>query len=123
RPLFDGVRSKADSKHRDILTHLERTVRRLPNEHEDGRKLRRAIAALRNLATLAQRHSSIALLVNDLLSHKVGQFRTILEENHDEISDAASNPEIENLAARIEDAVNLRRTIWIPRMGGIEIAL
>jgi superfamily I DNA/RNA helicase/DNA polymerase III epsilon subunit-like protein len=123
RPLFDAVRSKADSKHRDILTHLERTVRRLPNEHEDGRKLRRAIAALRNLATLGQRHSSIGLLVNDLLSHKVGQFRTILEENHDELSDPASNPEIETLAARIEDAVNHRRTIWIPRMGGVEIAL
>jgi len=123
RTLFDAVRNKADQKQREILPHLERTTRRLPKEHEDRSKLKRAIAALRNLAALGQRHEDIGPLVNDLLSHKVGQFRTVLEDNHDELSDPASNPEVEALATRIEDAINRRRTVWIPRMGGVEIAL
>jgi DNA helicase-2/ATP-dependent DNA helicase PcrA len=123
RPLFDSVRIKAMEKHRDILAHLERTTRRLPKEHEDGRKLRRAIAALRNLGALAQRHDAVAPLVNELLSQRVGQYLTILEENHDELSDPATNPEVEALAIRIDDAFVHRRTIWIPRMNGLEIAL
>jgi superfamily I DNA/RNA helicase len=123
RPLFDSVRMKAVERHRDILVHLERTTRRLPKEHEDGRKLRRAIAALRNLAALGQRHDAVAPLVNELLSQRVGQYLTILEENHDELSDPATNPEIEALAIRIDDAFVHRRPVWIPRMNGVEIAL
>jgi superfamily I DNA/RNA helicase len=123
RPLFDSVRVKAQERHRDILVHLERTTRHLPREHEDGRKLRRAIAALRNLAALGQRHDAVAPLVNELLSQKVGQYLTVLEENHDELSDPATNTEVEALAIRIDDAVVHRRTVWIPRMGGVEIAL
>jgi superfamily I DNA/RNA helicase len=123
RPLFDSVRMKAVERHRDILVHLERTTRHLPKEHEDGRKLRRAIAALRNLAALGQRHDAVAPLVNELLSQRVGQYLTILEENHDELSDPATNPEIEALAIRIDDAFVHRRPVWIPRMNGVEIAL
>jgi superfamily I DNA/RNA helicase len=123
RQLFDRVRQRAEERHRDILAHLERTTKNLPKDDEDGRKLKRATAALRNLTAIAQKHSTILDLVNELLSHKVGQYLTILEENHDELSDPASNPEIESLAARIDDAFVHRRTLWIPRMGGIEIAL
>ena len=123
RPLFDSVRMKAVERHRDILVHLERTTRHLPKEHEDGRKLRRAIAALRNLAALGKRHDAVAPLVNELLSQRVGQYLTILEENHDELSDPATNPEIEALAIQIDDAFVHRRPIWIPRMNGVEIAL
>ena len=123
RTLFDAVRNKADQKNRDMLSHLERTTRRLPKEHEDRAKLTRAIAALRNLAAIGQRHDNVAPLVNELLSHKVGQYLSILEENHDELSDPAENAEVEALARRIEDALNHRRTVWIPRMGGVEIAL
>jgi superfamily I DNA/RNA helicase/DNA polymerase III epsilon subunit-like protein len=123
RPLFDSVRMKAMERHRDILVHLERTTRHLPREHEDGRKLRRAIAALRNLAALGKRHDAIAPLVNELLSQRVGQYLTILEENHDELADPATNPEVEALAIRIDDAFVHRRQVWIPRMNGVEIAL
>jgi superfamily I DNA/RNA helicase len=123
RPLFDSVRNRALERHRDMLVHLEGTTRHLPKEHEDGRKLRRAIAALRNLAALGQRHDAVAPLVNELLSQRVGQYLTILEENHDELSDPATNPEVEALAILIDDAFVHRRTIWIPRMKGVEIAL
>ncbi|HXV17668.1 MAG TPA: UvrD-helicase domain-containing protein, partial [Gemmatimonadaceae bacterium] len=123
RPLFDGVRAKAEERHRDILAHLERTVRRLPREHEDGRKLRRAIAALRNLVALGMRHNELGPLVDELLSQRVGVYRTILEENHDELSDPAENTEVEELAARLAAALDHRRIVWIPRMGGVEIGL
>lgn len=123
RPLFDNVRIRAMERHRDMLAHLEGTARHLPKEHEDGRKLRRAIAALRNLAALGLRHDAVAPLVNELLSQRVGQYLTVLEENHDELSDPATNPEVEALAIRIDDAFVHRRPIWIPRMNGVEIAL
>lgn len=123
RTLFDAVRTKADAKNRDVLPHLERTWRKLPEAREERTKLKRAIASLRNLAALAARHDSIRPLINDLLSHKVGQFMTVLEDNHDELSDPASNPEIEALAARLDDAMRNRRVVWIPRMAGLEIAL
>jgi DNA polymerase III epsilon subunit-like protein len=68
-------------------------------------------------------HDSISPLVNELLSQRVGVYRTILEENHDELSDPAENTEVDELATRLSDAISNRKTIWIPRMGGIEIAL
>lgn len=123
RTLFDAIRTKADERNRDVLPHLERTWRKLPEAREERTKLKRAIASLRNLAALATRHDSIRPLINDLLSHKVGQFVTVLEDNHDELSDPASNPEVETLAARIDDAMRNRNIIWIPRMAGLEIAL
>lgn len=122
-PLFDSVRAKAQEKRRDLLDHLELTTRRLPKENVDGRKLRRATAALRNLAALRMRHDAIVPLVDELLSQRVGQYRTLLEDNHDELSDPAANTEVEILATRLADAFQSSSTIWIPRLGGIEIAL
>jgi superfamily I DNA/RNA helicase/DNA polymerase III epsilon subunit-like protein len=123
RPLFDSVRAKAVERHRDLLPHLERTARKLPKEHEDGRKLKRGIAALRNLSALGAQHSHIAPLVGELLSQRVGPYRTILEENHDELTDPADNTEVELLADRLAAAQDHSRPVWIPRLGGIEIAL
>ncbi|MEO8194069.1 MAG: UvrD-helicase domain-containing protein [Gemmatimonadales bacterium] len=123
RSLFDSVLAKARDKKRDLLSHLERTTRRLPKEHEDGRKLRRGIAALRNLAALGMRHDQIVPLVNELLSQRVGEYRTMLEDNHDELSDPAENTEVVALAARLAEALDFGRTVWIPRLGGIEIGL
>jgi superfamily I DNA/RNA helicase len=122
-PLFDGVRAKAMEKNRDLLPHLERTTRKLPKEDEDGKKLKRGVAALRNLAALGARHVQIIPLVNELLSQRVGKYRTILEENHDELTDPADNTEVELLADRLADAQDRSRPVWIPRLGGIEIAL
>jgi len=123
RPLFDRVRAKAQEKGRNLLEHLERTAWRLPKADVDGKKLRRGVAELRNLAALAGRHDGIVALADELLSHTVGQYKTMLEVNHDDLSDPAENEEVRILADRLSEAVNPGRTVWIPRLGGIEIGL
>ncbi len=123
RPLFDSVRAKAQEKHRGLLQHLEKTARKLPKDHADGKKLRRAIAALRNLEAIATKHQSVSALVDELLSQKVGEYKTILEDNYDELSDPATNTEVDLLATKLAEAFDAGRTIWIPRIGGVEIAI
>ena len=123
RPLFDRVRAKANMRQRELLDHLELTSRKLPREDVDGRKLRRATAALRNLTALRTRHDAIVPLVDELLSQRVGEYRTVLEDNSDELSDPAANTEVDALATRLGDAFESGRTIWIPRLGGIEVGL
>ena len=123
RPLFDRVRAKAQMKGRELLGHLEQTARKLPKEDDDGKKLRRGLAELRHLPEIGTRHDQIVPLVNELLSQRVGQYRTILEERCDELSDPADHAEVEELASTLADAYNNGRTLWIPRLGGVEIAL
>lgn len=123
RTIFDGVRAKAERKRSDIVTHLEHTVRNLPREHEDGPRLRRAVAALRNLVALGIRHDALSPLVDELLSQRVGIHQTFLEMNCDELSDPAENSEVEEIAKRLAEALDNRRIVWIPRMGGVEIGL
>ncbi|HEX2722190.1 MAG TPA: ATP-dependent helicase, partial [Gemmatimonadaceae bacterium] len=123
RPLFDRVRAKAQEKRRTLLSHLERTIHRLPKDDVDGKKLRKGISALRNLAALAVCQSDIACLVDELLSQRVGQYRTMLEENHEDLSDPADHEEVQIIAARIAEALELGKPVWIPRCGGLEIAL
>lgn len=123
RALFDSIRTAAQDKRRGLLQQLGHMARTLPREHADGRKLRRSIAALRNLTALARRHESIAPLVDELLSQRVGEYRTMLEENCDELSDPETNTEVVALADRLLQAFDNSRTIWIPRLGGIEVGL
>ena len=122
-PLFDRVQAKAQEKRRSILDHLERTSHRTSKDDADGKKLRRSIVALRNLTALATRQDDVAGLVDEILSHGVGQYRTMLEDNHDVLSDPADNEEVQLLATRLADALDLGRTVWLPRMGGLEIAI
>jgi DNA polymerase III epsilon subunit-like protein len=47
----------------------------------------------------------------------------VLEENHDALSDPLAHEEVVALSARIRAAMDRRGPVWIPRCGGIEIAL
>ncbi|MEO5580020.1 MAG: UvrD-helicase domain-containing protein, partial [Gemmatimonadaceae bacterium] len=123
RPLFNGARAKADESRESLLYYLETMARTLPREDGDRRKIWRGLFALGNLAALGASHSSLSDLVDELLSHRVGEYRTVLEENQDELSDPADNPEVQILASRLTDALDFGKTVWIPRLGGLEIAL
>lgn len=123
KPLIDGARAKADENNLPLLAYLERMARGLPREHGDRRKIWRGFYALQNLAALGARHSGIQLLVDEILSQRVGEYRTILEENHDELSDPEESEEVRALAARLQTALDDSQPVWIPRLGGVEIAL
>ncbi len=123
KPLFDSSRAKAAETAQSLLAYLEQTARALPREHGDARKIWRGFYALRNLAALGARHTTITDLVDELLSQRVGEYRTVLEDNHDELSDPAEDDDVQRLAAHLTAALETGRMVWIPRLGGVEIAL
>ena len=119
--LFDTARAEAERDGRTLLRQLEHIARNSPGVHPDAKKIWRGHYALRNLEVLAQTHSSLQSLVEAILSEKVGTYRTVLEDHHDELSDPEAHEEVVTLAARIEEAIVSGGSVWIPRMGGVEI--
>ncbi len=123
KALFDGAQAKADEKKLALISYLEALVRELPKEHEDARKIWRSFYALRNLAALGSRHTGIGELVEEILSQRVGEYRTTLEENHDELSDPGADDDVVRLADQLASAAESGRPIWIPGLDGVGIAI
>ena len=123
KPLVDDARAKLPRTGRTLRAELEATARELGHQHADARRIRRACYSLDNLPALATQHATVMGLVEELLSHRVGTYETVLEENHDELTDPAAQPEVTQLAARLADARESGRTIWLERRRGAEIPL
>lgn len=121
--LWSSIASEAERKKQEPLVWMRTVTKRLGKDDEDGKKLRRADYALQNLPALGRKHPTLAGLVEDLLSQRVGEYRTVLEDRHDELTDPASDPAIVSLAGRLGGALHGRRRVWLPRMGGLELAL
>lgn len=121
--LLADVRVRAEEQQRSVLDTLDDVTRDLPKEHGDVKKIRRGFYALQNLAAIGSKHETLTSLVEELLSQRVGEYRSVLEERHDELSDPAANADVVRLAARLSDAVKARRAIWLPTLGGVGIAL
>ena len=121
-PLVDDARAQAGSS-RTLVAQLQRVATAMPREHGDAKKIKRALYTLRNLAALGRRHKTLGPLVEEILSQRVGVYRTTLEEHHDSLTDPAGYPEIVQLAAELSIAARERRPLVLPRLGGAEIAL
>ena len=120
--LFDSARAWAEETGRGLVQQLEHMARTLPREHGDAKKIWRGFYALQNLDALGKTHTSLRALVDDILSEKVGTYRTILEEHQEDLSDPASHEEVVGTAERIQRCIGDGRPVWIPRAGGAEIA-
>ena len=121
-PLFDSARAWAEETGRGLVQQLEHMARALPREHGDAKKIWRGYYALQNLDALGKSHTSLRSLVEDILSEKVGTYRTILEEHQEDLSDPASHEEVVGMTERIRRTIEDGRSVWIPRSGGAEIA-
>jgi superfamily I DNA/RNA helicase len=121
--LFETAQKRAEGENQSLVAYLEKAVRELPKEEEDTRKIWRSLYALRNLTALGAHHTDIGQLVEDLLSQRVGEYRTKLEEHHDELSDPGADDDVIRLADRLSAASESNRPVWIPRLAGVEIAL
>lgn len=119
--VFDSARARADESGRSIVQQLEHLARTLPREDGDRKKIWRGYYSLQNLRALGKRHTLLTALVEDILSEKVGTYRTVLEDNQEELSDPAEHEEIVRLGERIERAIADGRSVWVPRLGGVEI--
>jgi DNA helicase-2/ATP-dependent DNA helicase PcrA len=122
-PLVDDARAKAAASSLTLLEQLQRLASSLPREHGDAKKIRRALYTLRNLHALRRRHVSLAPLVEEILSQRVGVYRTVLEEHHDALTDPAQHEEVVALAERLEASVASRAPVTLPLLGGAGVAL
>lgn len=123
KTLWNGILSDAERKKQEPLEHMRALAKRMNRAEEETKKLRRADYALQNLPALGRRHQTLIGLVEELLSQRVGEYRTVLEDRHDELTDPASDPDVVVLGGRLAGALHGRRRVWLPRMGGLEIAL
>lgn len=121
--LIDSERAKAEESHRTLLDQLDATRRQLPRDHGDRKKIHRGFYALANLDAIGRRHTALTALVEELLSQRVGEYRTVLEEHHDDLTDPLTHDEVASLATRLETAIRTQRPISAPRLRGVEIAL
>src|SRR5205807_8815928 len=119
--LFDSARAWAEEQGRTLIHQLEHMARALPREHSDAKKIWRGFYALKNLEALGKNHTTLGPLVEDILSEKVGTYRTILEEHQEDLSDPASHEEVVALAEQVIRATEDGKPVWIPRLGGAEI--
>ncbi len=120
--LINDARTRAEEAGDGIVEQLEQMARTLPRVHGDARKIWRGMYSLKNLAALSRNHTRLSSLVEEILSERVGEYRSVLEEHHEELSDPAGHDEVVRLADRIVAAAEEGRPVWIPRLGGSEIA-
>lgn len=123
RTLFSALRADADRENVELFEGLKRFGKSRPKDDEDGKKVRRCLYALANLPAVADRHLTLGRLVEELLSQRVGEYQTRLEENADLISDPDSDEFIRTLGARLAESKHGRLNVWLPRVGGAEIGM
>jgi superfamily I DNA/RNA helicase len=117
--VYSSIRSEAERNRIEFVEQLKL----VDSRDEDGKKARRCRYAIANLPGLTDRHLNLTGLIEELLSQRVGEYRTILEEHADELSDPAVAPGAPELKARLLPARHGRGRIWMHRNGGVELAL
>ena len=123
--LLDLLRTKVEQggDGGGLRGHMEAHARTLGRRNPSASKLWRALFALRNLESLGRKHDTLVSLVEELLSQRVGVYRTKLEEISDDLTDPDGNIEAKQLADRLRSALESGAMIWVEPMGGIEIPM
>ena len=120
--LFADARSRAEHRDNDFAGQLEGIARERKGT-DAARMIRRAQVELQNLAALGERHSQLEALLHELLSQRVGQYRSALDEMHDELSDPIDHEEVRALAGDLAHALAAGRPVTIAPMHGVEVAI
>jgi DNA helicase II / ATP-dependent DNA helicase PcrA len=119
RPLVEQVRAR----YRDCdLVSALRAFARASRGDVDARKAWRFVFHVENLAALGRTHETLATLVDELLSQRIGKYRNPLEERAGELSDPAELPGAPALAERIGAVAARGAAIWVEPDRGLEIA-
>lgn len=124
--LYADLRARADQSSSEFMDVLRGEAKRRLKKDEDGRKLRRLLATLDNLVTLPDRHLGLSGLVLELLSQRVGEYRTLLEEHWETLTDPGDPilwPGLDAFADELGRVRHGRGTAWLPRLGGAELGL
>lgn len=121
--VADAVRRQAESEQMGFMPALRKRSRELGFTDEDGKKIRRALASLQNLAALSVKHATLPGLVDEILSQRVGTYQTALEQRAEDLSDPALDPAVVRLAGELANVKMRKGRILFPLMGGLEIGL
>ncbi|MFQ5552022.1 MAG: exonuclease domain-containing protein, partial [Gemmatimonadales bacterium] len=103
----------------DVLRNYARRNRKRP----EAKKVWRLIYHVENLPALLESHGDLASLVADLTIQSGGKYRNRLETEHDRLSDPLNYPGTDHLAAELEQALAVGRTVWLELGTGLGIAL
>jgi superfamily I DNA/RNA helicase len=121
--LLDLLRTKVEEGVEGLRAQMETHARTLGRRDPGASKLWRALFALRNLESLGHKHEDLVALVEELLSQRVGVYRTMLEERHQELSDPLSHSDVTRVADRLGAALDGGKMVWVAPMHGLEIPL
>ncbi len=122
RPLIDQVQARYHDL--DLVSALRAFARAARARGDaDARKAWRFIFHVENLAALGRTHDTLPMLVDELLSQRIGRYRNPLEERAGELSDPAEFPGAVALAERIAAATACRGAVWVGPDRGIEIPI
>jgi DNA polymerase III epsilon subunit family exonuclease len=123
RAVFDEARAQADVARHDLRRQLNYMAAQRPRGDETRRQIRGALYAWRNLEATGRRHTTLSSLVQELVAQRKRRMRSVLDERNDELSDPAMDSDIVELADRLRSARTRDAEVWIPQLGGTEIAL
>jgi superfamily I DNA/RNA helicase len=123
RHLLEQVRALALPKPDTLLARLRHFASHQPRSHPDAKKAWRFIYHVENLKALYQSHDSLAGLVEELLSQRVGSYRNPLEDRADELTDPADYPGAAELASDLARASSEGARVWLEPAGGLEVAV
>ena len=121
--LLDLLRTKIEQGAEGLRGIMEAHARTLGKRDPNASKLWRALFALRNLESLGRKHETLTTLVEELLSQRVGVYRTMLEDRHDELRDPSELTDAVALAERLGAALDQGKQVWVEPGNGLEIPL
>ena len=122
RPLIEQVQARYHDL--DLVSALRAFARAARARGDaDARKAWRFIFHVENLAALGRTHDTLPMLVDELLSQRIGRYRNPLEERAGELSDPADFPGAVALAERIAATTACRGAVWVEPDRGIEIPI
>jgi DNA helicase II / ATP-dependent DNA helicase PcrA len=118
RTLMHEIKAEAEAR---SASPIDRLRLRWKDKDESGRKIRRGLYALKNFRALAHRHTSLGALIEELLSRRVGEYKTPLERSADQLRDPETLDDAKALAFRLNGIIKHDRPVSVPAMGGAEI--
>ena len=120
--LVAQVRTMMSDDH-GLLSALRAFARRRPKSDPDAKKAWRFVYHVENLEALYQSHTNLASLVEELLAQRVGKYRNMLEERHDELVDPLDDPDVRMLANKLRRAIAVSARIYVDAPAGLDLAL
>ena len=120
--LVAQVRTMMSDDH-GLVSALRAFARRRAKSDPDAKKAWRFVYHVENLEALYQSHTNLASLVEELLAQRVGKYRNVLEERHDELVDPLDDPDARRLADKLRRAMAANARIYVDAPTGLDLAL